>query len=132
MKRSEMESSECEFSRERKMKRYSVYITGFVLLGTVGCTSLSEGQESLPEGDVVQERRVRLRADPGTDLRDQMDEQASEINRKRNIEEFNQNDPATTPNTLRPSRVPNAPVDSTRHNINTPVSPTVRPIPANQ
>lgn len=113
------------------MKRCSVYITGVVLIGAVGCTSLSEGQESMPEAPAVQDR-VRLRADPGTDLLDQMEEQASEINRKRNIEEFNQNEPAMTPNTLRPRRVPNAPVDSTRHNINTPVSPTVRPIPANQ
>jgi hypothetical protein len=113
------------------MERYSLYITGLVLMGAVGCTSLSEGQESLPEAPPVQER-VRLRAGPDTDLRDQMDEQSSEINRKRNIEELHQNQPAMTPNTLRPTLVPNAPVDSTRHNVNFPVSPTVRPIPANQ
>jgi hypothetical protein len=113
------------------MKRFSEYITGLILFGAVGCTSLSEGQETLPEADAIQER-VRLRTDPGADLRDQMDEQASEINRKRNIEEFNRNEPAMTPNTLRPRLVPNAPIDSTRHNINTPVSPTVRPVPANQ
>jgi hypothetical protein len=113
------------------MKRYILYITVFLLWGAVGCTSLSEGQESLPEAPPVQER-VRLQADPGTDLLDQMEEQASEINRKRNIEEFNRNEPAMTPNTLRLRLVPNAPVDSTRHNINYPVSPTVRPIPVNE
>ncbi len=108
------------------MKRYSLYITGILLAGAAGCTSLSEGQETLPDDADVNER-VTLRADPGEGLREQMDEQASEINRKRNIEEFNRNLPATTPNTLRPQQLPNAPVDTATHNITRPMRPATPP-----
>ena len=53
--------------------------------------------------------------------------QASEINRKRNIEEFDRNGPATTPPEVRPQQLPNAPVDSTRHRILRPL-PTRLPV----
>ena len=95
------------------------------------CTSLSEGQEQVPEGPVVNER-VTLRPTPGGTLGRQMGGVASEINRKRNIEEFDRNGPAMTPNTLRPRQLPYAPIDSTRHNIYWPIRPVVRPIPINQ
>ncbi|GAA4440572.1 hypothetical protein GCM10023188_38010 [Pontibacter saemangeumensis] len=101
---------------------------GAVMLGAVvGCTSLSEGQESLPE-DVVVNERVTLRPGPEGTLGRQMGGVASEINRKRNIEEFDRNGPATTPNALRPRQLPYAPVDSARHNIYWPISPKVPPI----
>ncbi|MCJ8166478.1 hypothetical protein MKJ04_16655 [Pontibacter sp. E15-1] len=111
------------------MKRIDVYIAGITLAGLVGCTSLSEGQESLP-GNGSGNERVTLRADPSESLREKMDEQSSEINRKRNIEEFNQNLPATTPNALRPQQLPHAPVDTVQHNVTRPVRPTVPPPPA--
>jgi len=114
-----------------KMERHSIYITGIVLLGAVGCTSLSEGQESLPDDAVVNER-ITLRPGAEGTLGRQMGPPASEINRKRNIEEFDRNGPATTPNALRPLLLPYAPIDSARHNIYRPLTPVMPPIRVNQ
>lgn len=94
------------------------------------CTSLSEGQESLPPGPSYE--RVTLRSNPNQTLRDRMDNQASEINRKRNIEQFDSNSPAMTPNTLRPQLLPFAPIDSSRHFIYWPMQREVRPLPPKQ
>ncbi|OKL39357.1 hypothetical protein A3841_01970 [Pontibacter flavimaris] len=96
------------------------------LASMAACTSLSEGQESLPPGP--SNERVTLRHNPAQTLRDRMDNQASEINRKRNIEQFDSNSPAMTPNTLRPQQLPHAPVDSSRHNIYWPLPPA-QPLP---
>ena len=109
------------------MKTDTFYITGAFLMGLMGCTSLSEGQENLPPG-VVTQQRVRYEAGPNTDVRVRMNEQASEINRKRNIEQFDRNEPAMTPNLLRPRTLPYAPIDSTRHTIYWPIRPVQKPI----
>ncbi|MBC5993260.1 hypothetical protein [Pontibacter cellulosilyticus] len=109
------------------MKTNIAYITGAFLISIVSCTSLSEGQESLPPG-VVTEQRVSYREGLNTDVRVRMNEQASEINRKRNIEEFDRNEPAMTPPTLRPQHLPYSPIDSTRHTIYWPIRPVIRPI----
>ena len=109
------------------MENFKLYITGIALLGAVGCTSLSEGQESMPDAVGVNER-VTLRPGHEGTLGRQTGGEASEINRKRNIEEFDRNGPAMTPNALRPRQLPNAPIDSTRHNIHWPISPEVPPI----
>lgn len=97
------------------MRKYNIMICCAFLLGTMSCTSLSEGAQS---NELVTEpdRRVPLQGDRTADLRDRMDEQSSEINRKRNIEEFDRNEPAMTPPDLRPQQVPLAPVDSVVHN----------------
>ncbi|RIJ33545.1 hypothetical protein [Pontibacter oryzae] len=113
------------------MHAYKTYTLSMALIGLGACTSLSEGQENLPPPGAPN-KRVTLYNNPTETLRDRMDEQASEINRKRNIEQFNSNSPAMTPNTLRPLQLPLAPIDSTRHNIYWPISPVVRPLPANQ
>ena len=109
------------------MERLTLYITGIVLLGAAGCTSLSEGQESLPDAIGANER-VTLRPGPEGTLGRQTGGIASEINRKKNIEEFDRNAPAMTPNALRPRQLPNAPIDSTKHNIYRPISTEVPPI----
>ncbi|AKD03457.1 hypothetical protein PKOR_10385 [Pontibacter korlensis] len=114
-----------------QMDKYVTYSIGLVLSGATACTSLSEGQENLPPPLPANER-VTLRSDPNQSLRERMDGQASEINRKRNIEQLDLNKPAMTPNNLRPQLLPFAPVDSTRHNIYWPLDPVVRPLPANQ
>lgn len=106
-------------------------ISGILILSIAGCTSLSEGQQDLPPGPVT-EQRVRYQRDVNMGLREQMDEQASEINRKRNIEEFDRNGPATTPPSLRPLMLPASPIDTTRHNIYWPIRPVIRPIRVNQ
>lgn len=113
------------------MEKYIFYLIGIILIGAVGCTSLSEGQENLPP-DVDLRKRVTLRPTPIGTLGRQMGGVASEINRKRNIEEFDRNGPAMTPNALRPRQLPFAPIDSTRHNIYWPIRPVVRPIRVNQ
>ncbi|GAB3199939.1 hypothetical protein ABID22_003913 [Pontibacter aydingkolensis] len=113
------------------MKTNIKYITGALVLSIASCTSLSEGQQNLPPGAVT-ERRVHYTRDIDMNLRERMDEQASEINRKRNIEEFDRNGPATTPPALRPQMLPISPVDSTRHNIYWPIRPVIRPIRVNQ
>ena len=108
------------------MERYYKYIIGILMIGAVGCTSLSEG---LNEGlAAAPDTRVRYRGEPNATLREQMNGQASEINRKRNIEQFNRNKPAMTPPELRPQRLPNAPIDSTRHNVQWPILFNIRPI----
>lgn len=109
------------------METYKIYIIGVVMLSVGGCTSLSEGQESLPD-DVMLNERVTLRPTAEGTLGRQMGGVASEINRKRNIEEFDRNGPAMTPNALRPRQLPFSPVDSTRHNIYWPIRPVIRPI----
>lgn len=101
-----------------------------VLLGAVSCTSLSEGQESMSD-DIVVNERVTLRPGPEGTLGRQLGGVASEINRKRNIEEFDRNGPATTPNALRPRQLPYAPTNTVRHNIYWPISPKVPPIQVN-
>ncbi|MCC9136185.1 hypothetical protein ACFSKU_00990 [Pontibacter silvestris] len=98
------------------MKIYVIYSIGLMLLAIISCRSLSEGGE----GTAIQQnvnQRVRLVDDSQYGLRQHMDNQASEINRKRNIEEFDRNGPAMTPPERRPVLLPHAPVDSTRHNI---------------
>ncbi|NEM98697.1 hypothetical protein [Pontibacter burrus] len=94
------------------MKRYITAIVGTALFGVMSCTSLSEGEEGMPGVD--RENRVRYRSDASTDLRDRMDEQASEINRKKNIEESDRNAPAMKPPEVRPEELPNAPLDTTK------------------
>ena len=84
------------------------------MLGLISCTSLSEGEEG--QAGVERNQRVRYRGDANADLRDRMDEQSSDINRKKNIEETGRNDPAMKPPELRPERLPNSPVDTTKHN----------------
>lgn len=101
------------------------YSISIVLLA--GCTSLSEGQETIPAAPTVE--RVRLRPDASQNLLQRMNNQASEINRKRNIEQFDSNRPAMTPESMRPQLLPNAPVDSSRHNINWPQQSEVKPLP---
>ncbi|WP_299824952.1 hypothetical protein [uncultured Pontibacter sp.] len=113
------------------MRKNVVYIIGSAILGVAGCTSLSEGQQNLPEGAITQQR-VRYNGDASMDIRERMNEQSSEINRKRNIEEFDRNGPATTPPALRPQQLPISPVDSTRHNIYWPIRPVIRPIQVNR
>jgi hypothetical protein len=109
------------------MKKYINWILGLVLLGTAGCTSLSEGsREPLPP-DPAHTERVPVNSTDNTQLRKQMDRQSSEINRKRNIEDPGRNEPATTPPELRPQQLPNAPVDTTRHRIYRPL-PTRKPV----
>ncbi|NDK57043.1 hypothetical protein [Pontibacter fetidus] len=94
------------------MKKYRSAIVGLAVLGLVGCTSLSEGEEGA--AGVEQNRRIRLRGNADADLRDRMDEQSSDINRKKNIEE-NRNGPASKPPEVRPEQLPNSPVDTTKH-----------------
>jgi hypothetical protein len=113
------------------MDKNIFYILSACALSIGGCTSLSEGQQNLPQGPAV-DQRVRYRHDVDADLRERMKGQASEINRKRNIEEFDRNEPATIPPTLRPQRLPNSPTDSTRHNIYWPIKPVIKPIPVKQ
>ncbi len=95
------------------MTTYKLTIAGLALISITACTSLSEGEEGMP--GVNQEQRVRYRGDAGATLRDRMDEQSSEINRKRNIGEFDRNGPAMKPPEVRPERLPNAPSDTTKH-----------------
>ena len=95
------------------MKKYITAIVGVAVIGLVSCTSLSEGEEGAP--GVERNDRVRYRGDAGAGLRDRMDEQSSDINRKRNIEELGRNDPAMKPPEVRPEQLPNAPVDTTKH-----------------
>ena len=95
------------------MKKYITGIAGVMLVGMMSCTSLSEGEEGVPGVNRID--RVRYRGDANAGLRDRMDEQASEINRKRNIEEFDRNGPAMRPPEVRPERLPNAPIDTTKH-----------------
>lgn len=94
------------------MDKFKTGIVGLMLAGFVSCTSLSEGEEGA--AGVEQNRRIRLRGDADADLRDRMDEQSSDINRKRNIEE-NRNGSATKPPEARPEQLPNSPVDTTKH-----------------
>ncbi|QCR23288.1 hypothetical protein [Pontibacter sp. SGAir0037] len=103
------------------MKIYKIYGLIGVLFGAISCTSLSEGEGTLPP-DPDLNRRVVYSNRSNQQLRRQMYEQSSDINRKRNIEEFNGNGPATTPNTLRPRLLPEAPpVDENRHNVQVPM-----------
>ncbi|PVY41795.1 hypothetical protein [Pontibacter virosus] len=97
------------------MKRYIDWIGGIALLGLMGCTSLSEGGGGTLPPNPNHSQRVRY--NNGDPVRDQMYEQASDINRKRNIEEYNRNAPVNLPPEVRPQQLPNAPVDSTRHRI---------------
>lgn len=96
------------------MEKYRTGIVGLILLGLVSCTSLSEGEEGM--AGVDREQRIRYRGDANAGLRERMDEQASEINRKRNIEEFDRNGPAMKPYEIRPERLPHSPSDTTKHN----------------
>lgn len=113
------------------MKAYITHFLGVLFFTLAGCTSLSEGQENLPPGPAV-DQRVRYRGNAQADLRERMDQEASEINRKRNIEQFDRNKAAMTPPTLRPLQLPYSPIDSTRHNIYWPIRPVIRPIRVNQ
>ncbi|MDX5420177.1 MAG: hypothetical protein LPK09_13265 [Hymenobacteraceae bacterium] len=95
------------------------------LLGTVGCTSLSEGGAGNLPPDPDHSQRVRYRA--GDPVRRLMYEQSSDVNRKRTIEEYDRNAPVNLPPEVRPQQLPNAPVDTTRHRILRPL-PTRKPI----
>jgi len=97
------------------MKKYISIIGSIALMGVVACTSLSTGS-SPSELVTAPDDRVQLLVEDPETLREGMDEYASEINRKRNIEEFDRNEPAMTPPVLRPLLVPHAPVDSAIHN----------------
>ncbi|MFD2248147.1 hypothetical protein [Pontibacter ruber] len=102
------------------MRKYIGGLASMALLSLLACTSLSEGGRGSLEPDPAHNRRVQYSDNRDAELRRQMNQQASEINRKKNVEE-GQNAPATTPPTLRPRQVPNAPVDSTRHNVQRPL-----------
>ncbi|WP_299985289.1 hypothetical protein [uncultured Pontibacter sp.] len=97
------------------MKRYRSWIGGIVLLGAMSCTSLSEGGGGALAPDPGHTQRVRV--SEGDPVRRQMYEQASDINRKRNIEEYDRNAPVNLPPEVRPQQLPHAPVDSTRHRV---------------
>lgn len=88
---------------------------GLLLLGMLGCTSLSEGGGGTLPPNPDHTQRVRYR--DGNQVRNRMYEQASDINRKRNIEEYDRNAPVNLPPEVRPQQLPNAPVDSTRHRV---------------
>ncbi|WP_347158302.1 hypothetical protein [Pontibacter chitinilyticus] len=107
------------------MKKYKIQAAALVLLGFTGCTSLSEGQVAAPAADL--NRRVSV-PENASGLREHMDEQASEINRKRNIEQFDENLPAMTPTKLRPQRVPFSPADTVTHEAPQPLNTTVPPV----
>ena len=94
--------------------KYKAGIVGLLVLGLVGCTSLSEGEEGA--AGVNQEQRVRYTGNANANLRDRMDEQSSDINRKKNIEESDRNNPAMKPPEVRPEQLPNSPRDTTKHN----------------
>ncbi|WP_266204335.1 hypothetical protein [Pontibacter kalidii] len=110
------------------MNKYIMYSIGLSLAGLGACTSLSEGQENLPP-PIPANKRVTLQHNLDETLLEHMDNQASEINRKRNIEQFDLNKPAMTPNTLRPLLLPLAPIDSTRHFLYWPMQWEVQPLP---
>ncbi|MEJ8756037.1 hypothetical protein WG947_03455 [Pontibacter sp. H259] len=94
--------------------KYKTGIVGLAVLGLVSCTSLSEGEEGA--AGVNQEERVRYTGNADATLRDRMDEQSSDINRKKNIEESDRNNPAMKPPEVRPEQLPNSPRDTTKHN----------------
>ena len=84
-------------------------------MGAMSCTSLSEGAGgTLPPAP---SHTQRVRVSEGNPVRRLMYEQASDINRKRTIEEYDRNAPVNLPPEVRPQQLPNAPVDSTRHRI---------------
>ncbi|WP_242927646.1 hypothetical protein [Pontibacter vulgaris] len=102
------------------MAKYKTGSWGILLLfGMVACTSLSEGSGNLP-ANPDNDRRVQFERGNNAELRRQMNEQSSDINRKRNIEEQGSNSPATTPPMLRPQQLPNAPIDTVHHNVQRP------------
>ncbi|MBD1397957.1 hypothetical protein H9Q13_12340 [Pontibacter sp. JH31] len=107
------------------MRKYINWIGALTLLGTVGCTSLSEGGTGNLPPDPRHSQRVRY--SEGNPVRQLMYEQSSEVNRKRRIEENYQNVPVNLPPEVRPHQLPNAPVDTTRHRILRPL-PTRPPV----
>ncbi|TPE40613.1 hypothetical protein [Pontibacter mangrovi] len=114
-----------------KSYRSITYSISMAMAGLAACTSLSEGQEGMPPPAPAEER-VRLEQNPNAAVRQRMDEQASEINRKRNIEQFDQNKPAMTPNPLRPQELPHAPQDTSKHNLNQVWPTQVEPQPVEE
>ena len=110
------------------MKKYRTSIAALAIAGLAGCTSLSEGQGTPPPPDL--NRRVRYSGDPNASLRERMDEQASEINRKHNIEAMDPNNPATTPPRQRPQQLPVITSDTVNHNVQRPLNTTVPALPA--
>ncbi|WP_299704006.1 hypothetical protein [uncultured Pontibacter sp.] len=107
------------------MKRYINWIGALTLLGTVGCTSLSEGGAGNLPPSPDHSQRVRYSED--NPIRRQMYEQSSDVNRKRRIEEVDRNVPVNVPPEVRPQQLPNAPIDTTRHRIFRPL-PTRPPV----
>ncbi|MDO6389759.1 hypothetical protein Q4E40_06445 [Pontibacter sp. BT731] len=97
------------------MKRYINWIGGIMLLGAMGCTSLSQGGAGTLPPDPNHAQRVRY--SEGDPVRTQIYEQASDINRKRGMEVYDRNAPVNLPPEMRPQQLPNAPVDSTRHRV---------------
>lgn len=97
------------------MGKYNIAIISAGLCALVSCSSQSEGLQA-SELYTEAEKRVRLHENETATIRESMDEQASEINRKRNIEEANHNNPAMRPPELRVRQMPHAPLDSAVHN----------------
>lgn len=107
------------------MKKYINWIGALTLLGTVSCTSLSEGGGGNLPPNPDHTQRVRYSQD--NPIRRQMYEQSSDINRKRRIEEVDRNVPVNVPPEIRTQQLPNAPIDNTRHRILRPL-PTKPPV----
>jgi hypothetical protein len=108
------------------MKRYISWIGALTLLGTVSCTSLSEGGGGNLAPDPDHTQRVRYSED--NPVRRQMHEQSSDVNRKRRIEENDRNVPVNLPPEVRPQQLPNTPVQTTTpHRILRPL-PTRPPV----
>jgi hypothetical protein len=97
-----------------------------MLMSAIGCTSLSEGGAGNMPPNPDHSKRVRYSGNDGNQLRRQMNEQSSDVNRKRRIEEHDRG-PVNLPPEVRPQQLPNAPVDTTRHRILRPL-PTRPPV----
>ncbi|MDX5347047.1 MAG: hypothetical protein LPK19_07350 [Hymenobacteraceae bacterium] len=85
-----------------------------------GCTSLENNENATEPNPPLEDPERREFLYPDDDIlptRQELSEKSSDINRKKNIEEYRSNDPANTPTELRPRRADNAPIDTTRHNI---------------
>jgi hypothetical protein len=94
--------------------KYKTGLVGLAVLGLISCTSLSEGEEGV--AGVEQDERVQYNGNADATIRDMMDEQASDINRKKNIEESDRTDPGMKPPEVRTERLKNSPRDTTKHN----------------
>jgi hypothetical protein len=105
------------------MWKFKIAIASILLWSVTSCTSLSEGSQS-DELYSDTDARVRLHVNETATLRDKMDEQASEINRKKNIEAVSPINPAMRPTDLRPEQAPHAPIEPAVHNNTEWLKPT--------